>query len=91
MEAYLTDCTLCPRQCHADRLAGQRGYCGKAAGLIVARAALHMWEETCISGVNGSGTLFFWAVILGVSSARIIRFPETDGSMGSKRSGQRSR
>ena len=65
MEAYLTDCTLCPRQCHADRLAGQRGYCGKAAGLIVARAALHMWEETCISGVNGSGTVFFSGCNLG--------------------------
>lgn len=65
MEAYLTDCTLCPRQCHANRLAGQRGYCGKAAGLVVARAALHMWEETCISGENGSGTVFFSGCNLG--------------------------
>lgn len=65
MEAYFTDCTLCPRQCHANRLAGQRGYCGKAAGLVVARAALHMWEETCISGENGSGTVFFSGCNLG--------------------------
>ena len=58
-DARLTDCTLCPRLCHANRLEGQAGYCGRAAGLVIARAALHMWEEECISGVNGSGTVFF--------------------------------
>lgn len=55
----LSDCTLCPRSCHANRLAGQTGYCGQTAQLRVARAALHDWEEPCISGRKGSGTVFF--------------------------------
>ena len=52
-------CTLCPRRCGADRAAGQAGYCGAAGALKVARAALHFWEEPCISGTRGSGTVFF--------------------------------
>lgn len=52
-------CALCPRNCHVDRLAGERGYCGQTARLRAARAALHMWEEPCISGAVGSGTVFF--------------------------------
>ena len=52
-------CTLCPRSCGADRAAGQAGYCGAAGALKVARAALHFWEEPCISGTKGSGTVFF--------------------------------
>ena len=55
----MRDCTLCPRNCHVNRLAGVRGYCGQAAGLTAARASLHMWEEPCISGETGSGTVFF--------------------------------
>lgn len=52
-------CTLCPRGCGADRLAGNKGVCGMDAGLMLARAALHYWEEPCISGEEGSGTVFF--------------------------------
>ena len=52
-------CTLCPRQCKADRDAGQTGFCGAARTLKAARAALHFWEEPCISGTRGSGTVFF--------------------------------
>lgn len=52
-------CLLCPRACRANRLAGQRGVCKMGAGLKVARAALHMWEEPCISGQQGSGAVFF--------------------------------
>ena len=52
-------CALCPRRCGADRAAGQAGYCGAAGTLKVARAALHFWEEPCISGTRGSGTVFF--------------------------------
>lgn len=58
--AYMSDCTLCPRQCHANRAAGQTGFCGQAAEITVARAALHFWEEPCISGSCGSGTVFFF-------------------------------
>ena len=52
-------CALCPRRCGADRAAGRAGYCGAAGALKVARAALHFWEEPCISGTRGSGTVFF--------------------------------
>lgn len=53
-------CRLCPRNCGADRNAGEKGVCGVAGdGIYVARAALHMWEEPCISGAKGSGTVFF--------------------------------
>lgn len=55
----MSDCTLCPRECHADRTAGQTGYCGVTDRLTAARAALHFWEEPCISGTNGSGAVFF--------------------------------
>lgn len=55
----LKSCSLCPRECHVDRLSGQVGYCNMSAELMVARAALHMWEEPCISGEEGSGTVFF--------------------------------
>ncbi len=53
-------CNLCPRNCNVNRKAGEIGVCGVAgAGITGARAALHMWEEPCISGENGSGTVFF--------------------------------
>lgn len=55
----LEHCTLCPRNCGVNRLIGQVGYCGQTASLFAARAALHMWEEPCISGTEGSGTVFF--------------------------------
>lgn len=55
----LSNCILCPRRCGANRTAGQTGYCGMSADILVARAALHMWEEPCISGDVGSGTIFF--------------------------------
>lgn len=54
------DCTLCPRECHANRSGGESGLCGVSGTQIIgARAALHMWEEPCISGDQGSGTVFF--------------------------------
>lgn len=52
------DCTLCPRMCHVDRRV-RTGYCGCTSRPTVARAALHHWEEPCISGTKGSGTVFF--------------------------------
>ena len=51
-------CTLCPRQCGADRTQDQ-GFCGGGPKAKIARAALHFWEEPCISGEEGSGTVFF--------------------------------
>lgn len=55
----MENCTICPRNCGADRLHGQTGYCGMPAELTAARAALHYWEEPCISGRSGSGAVFF--------------------------------
>ncbi len=54
----MTACTLCPRRCGVDRNE-KRGFCGQGTLPRVARAALHFWEEPCISGVRGSGTVFF--------------------------------
>ncbi len=51
-------CSACPRRCNVDRDVS-RGFCKAGSGFRVARAALHFWEEPCISGKNGSGTVFF--------------------------------
>ena len=55
----MSPCRLCPRNCGADRLAGNTGVCGVTAAYRIARCAPHMWEEPPISGRNGSGTVFF--------------------------------
>jgi putative pyruvate formate lyase activating enzyme len=52
-------CNLCPRNCGVNRLAGEVGYCGCPKDMVIAKYSLHMWEEPCISGDNGSGTIFF--------------------------------
>lgn len=52
-------CDLCPRKCLTDRAKGEKGICGQTDKLKVARAALHFWEEPCISGEAGSGAVFF--------------------------------
>ncbi len=54
----LENCTLCPRNCGIDRTKAV-GFCGATDKIRVARAALHFWEEPCISGTQGSGTVFF--------------------------------
>ena len=60
MENSKNGCMLCPRECNADRERGENGICGvSGTGIMGARAALHMWEEPCISGETGSGTVFF--------------------------------
>ncbi|MBQ2976502.1 MAG: radical SAM protein [Clostridia bacterium] len=51
-------CHLCPRECGVDRSV-KKGYCGMGENPRLARAALHFWEEPCISGTQGSGTVFF--------------------------------
>ena len=52
------ECQLCPRNCKVNRTEHQKGICG-VSSIKVARAALHFWEETSISGKNGSGAVFF--------------------------------
>ena len=58
------NCKLCPRNCGIDR-GSTHGACGVSSTLKVSRAALHMWEEPCISGTRGSGTVFFSGCSLG--------------------------
>ena len=61
----LSRCTLCPRECGVNRVDGQKGFCRVNAQLMIARAALHMWEEPCISGEEGSGAVFFSGCSMG--------------------------
>lgn len=58
-------CTVCPRHCGVIREASVgKGFCKMGENAIVARAAKHMWEEPCISGTRGSGTVFFSGCVL---------------------------
>ena len=57
-------CNLCPRQCGADRQ-NNFGFCKSSDKIRVARASLHLWEEPCVSGKNGAGTVFFSGCNLG--------------------------
>jgi len=59
MIKLLENCNLCPRRCGVNRLKGQLGFCKAGDKVKLARAALHHWEEPCISGSAGSGTVFF--------------------------------
>ncbi len=59
IKQQMKSCTLCPRNCRVNRVEGQTGVCGQTGEIKVARADLHMWEEPCISGENGSGAVFF--------------------------------
>lgn len=57
--ALLSNCELCPRNCHIDRTRGETGFCGAGLQPKIARIALHQWEEPPISGQRGSGAVFF--------------------------------
>lgn len=54
----LSACELCPRRCRADRYV-QTGFCGAGSRARVALASLHPWEEPCLTGEKGAGTVFF--------------------------------
>ncbi len=58
-------CRLCARMCGVNRNAGERGFCNVTSELMLARAALHFWEEPPISGTRGSGAVFFSGCSLG--------------------------
>lgn len=62
---WMKSCTLCPRNCKVNRLEGKRGVCGVTGQIQAARAALHFWEEPCISGERGSGAVFFSGCSMG--------------------------
>ena len=71
-EDWLEPCRLCPRDCGSRRLSGVKGRCGVSALLKVSRAALHLWEEPCISGTEGSGTVFFSGCHCTACTARTV-------------------
>lgn len=59
LEDFYKNCQLCPRRCGVNRYDNQLGYCHETAELNIGRAALHFWEEPCLSGEKGSGAIFF--------------------------------
>ena len=83
----LSACTLCPRACKVNRIAGQIGVCGEGAQIRAARAALHFWEEPCISGKSGSGAVFFSGCSVGCvfCQNQTIAHGETGFSLTSRR------
>lgn len=86
-ETEMQDCCLCPRECHVNRHRGERGYCGETAEIRAARAALHMWEEPCISGDAGSGAVFFSGCTLGCVYCQNHKI--ADGTVGKAISAER--
>lgn len=80
MKSKMKDCCLCPRDCHVDRTRKERGVCGQTDEIFAARAALHMWEEPCISGDAGSGAVFFSGCSLGCVYCQNQKI--ADGSVG---------
>ena len=59
MNNLFDKCLLCPKKCGVNRNNGEFGFCKSGNKIKIAKAYLHMWEEPCISGENGSGTIFF--------------------------------
>ena len=59
MKDVLNECRLCPRNCSVNRNCGEVGYCNAGSEITIAKYYLHKWEEPCITGKNGSGTIFF--------------------------------
>ena len=73
-------CNICPRHCNVDRTSDKKGYCGESSTVRVSRAALHMWEEPCISGQTGSGAVFFSGCSLRCIYCQ--NYPIAEGSIG---------
>ena len=56
-------CEMCPRRCRVDRV-NRLGFCGADENLRVALVSLHKWEEPCLVGENGAGTIFFFRIAI---------------------------
>lgn len=59
LRALLTDCTVCPRECHVNRVAGRIGKCRSTAEVVISSVSPHFGEEPPLVGYGGSGTIFF--------------------------------
>lgn len=66
------NCNLCPRNCGVQRPV-QKGFCG-TGGIVLSRVATHKWEEPCISGTRGSGTVFLQGATSNVGFAKTLTF-----------------
>lgn len=55
----LKNCNLCPRNCNVDRTSNKLGFCNANSNIKISKVSKHFWEEPCISGEEGSGTVFF--------------------------------
>ena len=56
----MSKCIICPRKCNVDRDKNEYGICEMPYDVHIAKVMIHMWEEPCISGSNGSGAIFFF-------------------------------
>ena len=59
LKRILRRCVLCPQRCRVDRVAGEKGFCRLAAGMVISSALAHRGEEPPLSGKRGAGTIFF--------------------------------
>ena len=66
----MAKCNMCPRECNANRDQGEIGLCHSPSDFSVAKVMLHKWEEPCLVGEHGAGTVFSEDATLDVSSAR---------------------
>lgn len=57
--SVLEKCNICPHNCRVNRINNQYGRCKAGKNVKIALASVHKYEEPCISGLNGSGTIFF--------------------------------
>lgn len=71
--AKLEECSLCPRNCMLNRIAGEKGFCKTARKAVVASYNAHFGEETPLVGASGSGTIFSATATSAVFSVRITR------------------
>ena len=71
-KSMLTDCVLCPRNCHADRINGRWGRCHETAEIVVARAALHMWKNLAYPEMLAQEPYFFPAALWAAFFVRTI-------------------
>ncbi|MBI9107979.1 MAG: radical SAM protein [Spirochaetales bacterium] len=81
ISALYRHCTLCPKDCGIDRLSGQRGYCRMSGDMFIASAVLHRGEEPPLSGLNGSGAIFFSGCTLGCTFCQNIQISCPSGGL----------
>ncbi len=85
-----SNCTLCPRNCGADRSAGKTGFCRCPDTALVAKTMLHKWEEPALAGSGGSGAIFFGGCTLGCRYCQNIAISRTPAGIPTDSTGLRA-